>query len=82
MTCTCIYRNYYYFYYYIRSGLKNVITPVLAGLLENDFEKMWAFKRFFEYIEHINRLRVRTTTMTIIRDTMIIIMIPFLCNLS
>lgn len=32
-------------------GLKKVITPLLAGLLEVDPEKIWSFDRFFSDVQ-------------------------------
>ena len=40
------------------SGMKLLITPLLSGLLENDFNKMTEFDDFFKEIEKINRKKV------------------------
>ena len=40
------------------SGLKSLITPVLAGLLESDITKMLSFETFFATIETISKMRV------------------------
>nr|XP_023014530.1 serine/threonine-protein kinase TBK1-like [Leptinotarsa decemlineata] len=32
-------------------GLKKIITPLLAGLLEADHRKIWSFERFFKEVE-------------------------------
>lgn len=32
-------------------GLKKVITPLLAGLLEADHRKIWSFDKFFKEVE-------------------------------
>ena len=40
------------------SGLKNLITPVLAGLLESDIVKMSSFENFFATIENISKMKV------------------------
>lgn len=32
-------------------GLKKIITPLLAGLLEADHRKIWTFERFFKEVE-------------------------------
>ena len=42
------------------SGMKLLITPLLSGLLENDFTKMTEFDDFFKEIEKINRKKVIT----------------------
>ena len=42
------------------SGMKLLITPLLSGLLENDFNKMTEFDDFFKEIEKINRKKVIT----------------------
>ena len=41
-----------------RRGLKQLITPVLAGLMENELSKMFEFDDFFKYIEQISRMKV------------------------
>ena len=38
--------------------MKLLITPLLSGLLENDFNKMTEFDDFFKEIEKINRKKV------------------------
>ena len=43
------------------SGMKLLITPLLSGLLENDFNKMTEFDDFFKEIEKINRKKVMIT---------------------
>ena len=40
------------------SGLKEIITPVLAHLIENDFSKMWSFNEFFREINKIINMKV------------------------
>jgi TANK-binding kinase 1 len=42
----------------ISDGLKDLITPVLAGLLESNISKMLSFERFFATIENISKMRV------------------------
>lgn len=42
----------------ISDGLKNLITPVLAGLLESDIVKMSSFENFFATIENISKMKV------------------------
>lgn len=44
----------------VHSGMKLLITPLLSGLLENDFNKMTEFDDFFKEIEKINRKKVMT----------------------
>jgi hypothetical protein len=44
------------------SGMKLLITPLLSGLLENDFNKMTEFDDFFKEIEKINRKKVLLCT--------------------
>ncbi|XP_031623929.1 serine/threonine-protein kinase TBK1 [Contarinia nasturtii] len=34
-------------------GLKNLVTPLLAGLLEENQQKMWSFDRFFKEVTNI-----------------------------
>ena len=34
------------------------MTPVLAGILEKDFEKMWEFDKFFQVIRNIVKMKV------------------------
>lgn len=52
-------------------GLKKIITPLLAGLLEADHRKIWSFERFFKevdvvlsrralYIFHVNKAQLIT----------------------
>ena len=41
--------------------MKLLITPLLSGLLENDFTKMTEFDDVFKEIEKINRKKVMTT---------------------
>ena len=50
----------------IHSGMKLLITPLLSGLLENDFNKMTEFDDFFKEIEKINRKKVMILCMIII----------------
>jgi TANK-binding kinase 1 len=38
-------------------GLRNVLTPILAGLLDN-FENMLEFHKFFESVERIAQMKV------------------------
>lgn len=40
------------------SGLKHLITPVLANVMENDFSKMWSFEKFFREIRDICSMKV------------------------
>jgi len=42
----------------LSQGLKQLITPVLAGLMENELSKMSDFDDFFKCIEEINRKKV------------------------
>ncbi|XP_066262708.1 inhibitor of nuclear factor kappa-B kinase subunit epsilon-like [Euwallacea similis] len=37
----------------LSTGLKKIITPLLAGLLESDNNKIWSFERFFHQVETI-----------------------------
>ena len=48
------------------SGLKSLITPVLAGLLESDIAKMSSFEHFFATIEHISKMKVNVYVKRII----------------
>ena len=59
IACTAASFHTYLFYSFHYSGLRLVITPVLAGLLETDFMKMMNFKDFFEEVERIAKLKVR-----------------------
>lgn len=43
-------------------GLKEFMTPVLAGILEKDFEKMWDFDKFFKAIRNIGKMKVLAPT--------------------
>ena len=36
--------------------LKSLIEPVLAGLIETKFEKMWSFQKFFDESSKITNL--------------------------
>lgn len=47
-TCSC----------YHGSGLKLLITPILAGLLENNPDKMMEFDQFFSQISRIDKMKV------------------------
>ena len=49
----------YLVYMCICSGLKSLITPVLAGLLESDIAKMSSFEHFFATIELISKMKVK-----------------------
>ena len=40
-------------------GLRALIEPVLARLMENDFQKMMDFDEFFDSIRNIVRLKVK-----------------------
>ncbi|XP_053694637.1 serine/threonine-protein kinase TBK1-like [Sabethes cyaneus] len=43
----------------LKAGLKYLVTPLLAGLLEVNQTRMWSFDRFFREVQHIlNRKRV------------------------
>ncbi|XP_031846749.1 I-kappaB kinase epsilon [Nomia melanderi] len=43
----------------LSAGLKKIVTPLLAGLLEVDPQKIWSFERFFtEVTETLSRKRV------------------------
>lgn len=42
----------------LSSGLKGLVTPLLAGLLEETRDKMWSFDRFFQEVTHILSKRV------------------------
>ena len=46
--------------------MKLLITPLLSGLLENDFNKMTEFDDFFKEIEKINRKKVITIIIILI----------------
>uniref|UniRef100_A0AAR5QCR6 Protein kinase domain-containing protein n=2 Tax=Dendroctonus ponderosae TaxID=77166 RepID=A0AAR5QCR6_DENPD len=37
----------------LSAGLKKIITPLLAGLLEADHEKIWTYDRFFKEVEAV-----------------------------
>lgn len=39
-------------------GMADLITEVLAGLMENDISKMWEFDQFFKQIERIHRKKI------------------------
>lgn len=34
-------------------GLRRIVTPLLAGLLEVDAKKVWSFDRFFKEVRHV-----------------------------
>ena len=40
------------------SGLRDIVTPILAGVLDS-FDRMWGFDKFFRDIETIRRKMVR-----------------------
>ena len=64
------------------SGLKNLITPVLAGLLESNMSKMLSFERFFATIENISKMRVRyssTTIHTLVKYHQLLLFLSFAC---
>ncbi|KAJ8925687.1 hypothetical protein NQ315_009534 [Exocentrus adspersus] len=53
----------------LSEGLKKIITPLLAGLLEADHRKIWSFERFFKEVDvvlsriainifHVNKARL------------------------
>lgn len=53
----------------LSDGLKKIITPLLAGLLEADHRKIWSFERFFKEVDvvlsrtainifHVNKARL------------------------
>lgn len=37
----------------LKAGLKFLVTPLLAGLLEENQKRMWSFDRFFYEVQHI-----------------------------
>lgn len=37
----------------LSAGLKLLVTPLLAGLLEDTQKRMWSFERFFWEVQHI-----------------------------
>ncbi|XP_019550623.1 serine/threonine-protein kinase TBK1 [Aedes albopictus] len=37
----------------LKAGLKALVTPLLAGLLEENHKRMWSFDRFFYVVQHI-----------------------------
>ncbi|KAH8334303.1 hypothetical protein KR059_008605 [Drosophila kikkawai] len=43
---------------HLSQGLKTLVTPLLAGLLEENREKTWSFDRFFQEVTVILRKRV------------------------
>ncbi|XP_037958688.1 serine/threonine-protein kinase TBK1 [Teleopsis dalmanni] len=43
---------------HLSEGLKTLVTPLLAGLLEENREKTWSFDRFFQEVTLILRKRV------------------------
>ena len=43
---------------YYTSGLRDIVTPILAGVLDS-FDRMWGFDKFFRDIEVIRRKMVR-----------------------
>uniref|UniRef100_A0A1B0BZF5 TANK binding kinase 1 ubiquitin-like domain-containing protein n=1 Tax=Glossina palpalis gambiensis TaxID=67801 RepID=A0A1B0BZF5_9MUSC len=45
-------------HYHLSEGLKILVTPLLAGLLEENREKTWSFDRFFQEVTNILRKRV------------------------
>ena len=40
------------------SGLRDIVTPILAGVLDS-FDRMWGFDKFFRSIETIKKKMVR-----------------------
>ena len=42
----------------LHRGLKQLITPILAGLLETDASKVWDFDRFFREIMRVVDMKV------------------------
>lgn len=42
----------------LTTGLKYLVTPLLAGLLEESQKRMWSFDRFFSEVTHILTKRV------------------------
>lgn len=42
----------------LTTGLKYLVTPLLAGLLEENQKRMWSFDRFFNEVTHILTKRV------------------------
>lgn len=40
------------------SGLRDIVTPILAGVLDS-FDRMWGFDKFFRSIEVIKKKMVR-----------------------
>uniref|UniRef100_A0A1A9WM29 Protein kinase domain-containing protein n=1 Tax=Glossina brevipalpis TaxID=37001 RepID=A0A1A9WM29_9MUSC len=43
---------------HLSEGLKTLVTPLLAGLLEENRDKTWSFDRFFQEVTNILRKRV------------------------
>lgn len=42
----------------LSAGLKSLVTPLLAGLLEENQQRMWSFDRFFKEVTNILNKRV------------------------
>lgn len=42
----------------LSNGLKSLVTPLLAGLLEENREKMWSFDQFFQKVRQILNKRI------------------------
>ncbi|XP_062547300.1 serine/threonine-protein kinase TBK1 [Armigeres subalbatus] len=42
----------------LKAGLKFLVTPLLAGLLEENQKRMWSFDRFFYEVQHILNKKV------------------------
>lgn len=42
----------------LSAGLKNLVTPLLAGLLEENQQRMWSFDRFFKEVTNILNKKV------------------------
>lgn len=40
------------------SGLRDIVTPILAGVLDS-FDRMWGFDKFFRSIDIIRKKMVR-----------------------
>ena len=50
--------NVMLFVCFFSSGLKLLVTPVLAGLLENNPAKVWDFTRFYREVKRITQMKV------------------------
>ncbi len=38
---------------FLRRKLQQLLVPMLAGLMENNYDRMWSFQKFFEHSSYI-----------------------------